>query len=226
MWGEKLIVAIPTMYLSHLEPIFDNYKAIDLTHVEKIIVFNNSEKVYRSPFEKIFIVNLGQNIGVNPAWNHALLIAKAGKKDLMLLNDDVMFNSDFFTKTHEALEDNRQFAVVCPETSKTRGDFYGGPSQYISRRYTSMRRRVGWAFTINRDFVKNIPLMPESMTIFFGDDWIWHFTDQKWVKDNSNLIFHSIGKTTRKHKDLRARYRSDKQIFTFMLEKIKNENTG
>ena len=220
-----MIVAIPTMYLNHLDDLLSRTKEIDFSSVEKIFIFNNTENNYNIPNEKFHVFNLGRNIGVNAVWNHALKIAAIKNSNLMLLNDDVIIKNDFFSKTQEALDDNSKYPVVCPFTVNIKSDLYSSHKSVIDKRYILIRRRIGWAFTINKNFISKIPLMPDSMSIFFGDDWIWHFTGGLWVKDNDNVIFHTIGRTTRKHKDLRARYSSDKKVFRFFMEKIKNENT-
>lgn len=220
-----MIVVIPTMYLKHLDNFFDSYEKIDLTHVEKILLFNNSKNNFDIKFEKIKVFNLGRNIGVNPVWNHGLKIAESENSDLMLLNDDVLFKPDFFTKTYFALEENRNFGVVCPVSLRTKHEFELWENPEIKDKYSMMRKRNGWAFTINKLFIPKIPLMPHSMEIFFGDDWIWHFTRQLWIRDETNPIFHSVGLTMKKNKKLRARYHIDKNLFLLMLEKFKSENT-
>lgn len=220
-----MIVVIPTMYLNHLDNFFENYESIDLTHVEKIILFNNSDKNYEVKFKKFHILNLGENIGVNAVWNHGLKIAEVNNSDLMLLNDDVLFKPSFFSKTFQALEENRHFAVVCPFTMRTKEDFNLGFNPDIEPRYSMMRKRNGWCFTINKSFIPKIKLIPKEMEIFFGDDWIWHFTRQLWVRDNRNIIYHQVGKTMAKNKELRAKYHNDKTHYKAVLEKIKSENT-
>lgn len=200
-----MIVVIPTMYISHLDNFLGYLSYFDLKSVEKIFVFNNSERNYVNDNHNslVHIFNLGGNIGVNLVWNHGLKIAEVLNTDVMFLNDDVLFKSDFFSKTQEALEYNRAFAVVCPYTS-IREDFDIGFMPDCKDRYSMMTKRNGWCFTINRRFIPKIPLIPSNMKVFCGDDWIWTFTNQLWVKDNKNIIYHQVGKTLKKNRDLRA----------------------
>lgn len=215
-----MIVVIPTMHIEHLNSLLDDLHLIDLFFVEKIFIFNNSNNNLSVSDSKVYVFNLGENIGVNPVWNYGLKIAEALDQDIMLLNDDVYFKKDFFSKTEEALRQNECFSVVCPYTAKSKEDFDIGFNPEYQNRYHMMMKRNGWCFTINKKYISNIPLIPSDMKIFCGDDWIWHHTKQLWVKDYENIIYHQVGRTMKRNRKLRALLREDKKTFA---ENIKQQ---
>lgn len=216
-----MIVVIPTLNLNHLNDFFSDIENVDLDSVDRFFVFNNSVKKWNSSNSKIHVINLGKNMGVNYVWNQGLQIALQKNMDLMLINDDIVFKPNFFKKTQEALDKLKSPVIVCP---KTTNQFFKFDNAVFKGRnkYSKLYKRQGWAFTISRDTIPLIKRIPEELNIFFGDDWIFHFTKNLWVIDHSNVVFHFVGKTMATNPEKRRLLEYERQIFKEKIKGLEN----
>lgn len=96
------------------------------------------------------------NIGVNPAWNMG--VEKARNDDVVILNDDYIFDLEFFS---EVVKLKDEYAMLAINPDKTVTDIVD-----IDRRPDGF----GCAFFINR---KNYVTIPDNLKIYFGDDWLF-----------------------------------------------------
>lgn len=214
-----MFVLIPTLELSHIEVFFREFENYDVSTVDKFLIFNNSGRYFDYLHPKVEVFTFRNNAGVNYCWNRGLAIAKNENKDLMFLNDDVKIKPDFFIKTQEALDNKSFMSVICPITTNDLKEFKN--YSFDKRvRFRRMKKREGWAFTIRKEVIPNIRPIPEDLKIFFGDDWLWLMTHGRWIKDFSNVIYHSIGKTMKKHPEIRAILNEERRIYTLELEKL------
>lgn len=223
---KRLSVVIPVM---RWDLVLDLLKDIESnTRIpEKVMLINNSKTP--SDFPKAFsfnteILDFGKNIGVNAAWNYAF--KNCGDSHLSILNDDIRICQYFFEMTQEGLEADAKIGVVCPETvgdlEKSRDRCFAGLD------LRPMHKREGWAFTVRADLKRHLPLIPDELFVFCGDDWIWTWAHELgfvWMKDFSNVIYHRIGGSLREkeNRPLRALLRKEKQAYSRLIREAINE---
>lgn len=214
-----MLVLIPSLELSHLEEFFNEFENYNINPVDGFLIFNNSGNYFNHSHSKVEVFNFRRNMGVNYCWNRGLELAKKLNKDLTILNDDIKIKSDFFLKIQDCLNFNGFMSVICPMTINSLEAFN---NNFINgdRSFKRMKKREGWAFTIRKEVIPDIRLIPEDLKIFFGDDWIWRETKCRWIKDCSNIIYHSIGQTMKKHPDIRAILSEERRIYLSELEKL------
>lgn len=221
-----MYVLIPTMNLEKAKILVDSL--LNQTIVpEKIFVVDNTENQDES-YQKSFcssckvinyyksncsIVSFGKNIGVNAAWNYGLKQAKKNNVHLAILNDDIEIENTFIEESILTFYENIHFGVICPYTKKTREEKV---KKYKDYKFHLMSKKEGWAFVINRRLVKELPYIPKELFIFFGDDWIYYFSNKLgvfWVKNMNIHILHEVGFTLKKNKDLRRKLEYERVIY-------------
>jgi len=187
---------------------------------DKVFILNNSGKEYTndlSPYG-VNVVNFEENIGVNAAWNVGLEFARIQSSHLSILNDDILIKEDFFKRINLLLSIRSllDVPIFCPSTTHDKALFDRTEVSCYPSRTHYMRRKEGWAFTIRDRFAKTIRPIPKELFIFCGDDWIWNETVKygtKWVKDERNIIYHTVGATLKNNPKLRALLKHEKRIF-------------
>lgn len=218
------IAIIPTM---DMDRCLDLVYSITQCHIkpDRIIIINNSGRTfaYLSPHrsknhQHITVHNCAKNIGVNAAWNIGLKLAREQSSHLSILNDDILIKEDFFKRINLLLSIRGMFdvPVFCPSTTHDRVLFDRTKTNYYPSRTHFMKRKEGWAFTIRDRFVEKIKPIPKELFVFCGDDWIWNETvryGKRWVKDERNIIYHTVGGTLKKNPKLRALLSEEKRIF-------------
>lgn len=213
------IAIIPTM---EMDRCLDLVYSISQCHVkpDRIIVINNSGQAYTEDLSphNVIVCNYVENIGVNAAWNIGIKLAREQSSHLSILNDDILIKEDFFKRINLLLSLRGMFdvPVFCPSTTHDRALFDRTEVNFYPSRTHYMRRKEGWAFTIRDHFVKSIRPIPKELFVFCGDDWIWNETVKygtKWVKDERNIIYHTVGATFKKNPKLRALLKHEKRIF-------------
>jgi len=153
-------------------PVSDIFKFIPLNHVVKVVHYSKTGLVNES-------LNLGR---------------KYISKDcefVSFLNDDVVLLPCFFQRNLELFE-NKKCGVAVPRTVHSMDKMIKGK---VAPRI--LAKREGWAFTIRKKLLDDIPPIPcKRIATFHGDDWIWYYTSPKgnlWFKDMGNVIYHHIG---------------------------------
>lgn len=156
-------VIIPTMWKStRLLGMLHRLYGSD--HVDEIIIIDN-DKDSRFSFEnkKIRLLEQGENIFVNPAWN--LGVKESKNENICILNDDVTFNVDeVFNVANLVLKDHPTSCLgVHPISYKGYDD--------IPKVAEGSAIGQGWGCCI---FLKkeNWVDIPEQIKIWFGDNWI------------------------------------------------------
>ena len=104
--------------LACLESVLVNISHLPHLLIEIIIIDNNSsdktvEIVKNLKYEKIHIFQNSENLGFTKAVNQG--IKKATGKYIYLLNPDTISSKDCISKLHNYLENNSEFAAVCPK---------------------------------------------------------------------------------------------------------------
>ena len=153
-------VIIPTLWRSrHIISLVDQLLSWDKL-LEIILIDNNpNSRPPDFPINRCTVLNFGENIYVNPAWNEGAKRARG--RFLMICNDDISFEP----KSLNGLFEKFRLSTVYGLHSRsfdysgsliTDNDFYVG---------------FGWGCLMILE-TKNYPFIPNDMKIFRGDDWI------------------------------------------------------
>ena len=154
-------VIIPTIWKS--EYTLDLLKAYqDSDLVQEIILINNAPKETPSNFVEYskIVHHKTKNIYVNPAWNLGVEMAK--NENMLISNDDVLFDVDAALAHVKSLEDYGAIGVNPISYDQKPTKFALENKHYITK---------GWGCLI---FVKKSKWVdiPNDLKIWFGDDWI------------------------------------------------------
>jgi hypothetical protein len=153
---KKLSIVIPTLWLvDFFKSTLEKLHGCEL--VDEIVIISNSKnRLDLSHLSKVKILQMSSNIGVNPAWN--IGVAHASNDDVLVINDDYIFDLEFLNKVIE-LKDDYAMLAVNPDKQAT---------EVVS--ITKRPDGFGCAFYINK---KDYATIPEDLKIYFGDDWLF-----------------------------------------------------
>ena len=172
-------VVIPTMWRH--APFCDFLSQVcDHAHVNDVIIINNDQDLTPTHpalvHEKVKMVNLGQNLFVNPSWNLGVYM---GEADIMCLqNDDIQFDCDIYQKVSEFVQPHMGLISLSGEPAQSdqidfrlwQGDSMFGCGQLM--------------FFHRQQFVQIDP----ELKVYCGDNWLfdhmWHVTGQNYMIHN------------------------------------------
>lgn len=195
---------------------------------KKLIVIDNSEKNYLPP--KGVTDNIDTEVysfsprkKVNESWK----IGFENSKDadiVSVLNDDIIVSKYFFEKILITFNGVTDAAIVSPYTrvpNNIRGTrckagpiYFADTSSPLSNRIMHIEFRQGWAFSIRRDILDKIPPIPERLSMFCGDDWLFLWSVNlgfKWYLMLDNRCFHYTGTSVKKIEFLKRTVLREKQ---------------
>jgi len=168
----KMSIVIPTMWKSiKLEILLNNLHNCD--RIGEILIIDNdhiSKNVNIDNYNKVVYVKMDQNIYVNPSWN--LGVSKSNFEIVALLNDDILFDVNFFNQLSVADET----IIGVSEQS------YKDPSDTIFRLEETDNRNWGFGCMIifNKKYYVQIP---EELKIWCGDDYLFrNFKNKSIIK--------------------------------------------
>ena len=218
----KIDVIIPVIRKDLLKLLIDDFKGQSLLPAHVLVIDNSgttdSTEYTDMPFP-VTRVAQSKNIGVNASWNLGIGIC-LNCDAVAILNDDIRISVDFFKKIAAVLNLVPDAAVVCPQTLPETDCFLQNPHQETGR-IIPMRKREGWAMSIRRDILDQIPPIPDSLRTFCGDDWFWYWTvvrlKKYWVKDLSNIIYHHVGASMVENLNIRAALKAEKAEFARII---------
>lgn len=169
-------VIIPTMWRF---PTFESFihTLIHCDLVGEIIVISNDNIKKPINFEatnstKLIVIDLDSNIGVNPAWNTGIEIAKYD--NICLMNDDIIFDIGVFEKVLPYLKKASTGVVgISPGVKEfNQPPFIDGNIQ-IKAWNNEHTYGFGCLMFINK---KNYIPIPEGLKIYFGDDFLFNIS--------------------------------------------------
>jgi hypothetical protein len=212
----KYSVIIPTLWKSNRigKLLFDLIKC---EYVDEIILIDNGGKFfeYFEALDKVKLVQTGENIYVNPAWN---LGVKLAKNDLIaLLNDDINFNPNIFgVITNDIL---LEYGIIGQSEFNYKVNNSDEP---ILEKWTGKVRDWGWGCLILFD-KKNWIDIPDDIKIWYGDDYIFKCNlAQKSTLKNFNI--ETEMSTTSDEKEWDERKKEDYNNFINYLQYGKTTN--
>lgn len=162
----KFSVVIPTLWKSdRIHKLLDDLIKCD--NIDEIILIDNSNQYYDfydNVLGKINLIQPGENIYVNPAWNLGVKMSKSYY--IALLNDDISFNVEIFEflKVHTM---DRFGIIGMDKTNYDTVDFKPKLNKETDRR----TQRFGWGCFILFDRRYWIDI-PDNLKIWYGDDYI------------------------------------------------------
>ncbi len=163
---EKYSVVIPTLWKSNRigKLLFDLIKC---EFVDEIILIDNAGKFFENfeALDKVKLVQVEENMYVNPSWNLGVMVAK--NDSIALVNDDINFNPNIFgVITKEILS---EYGIIGQSEFNYKGKNSDEP---ILEKWTGKVRDWGWGCLIMFD-KKNWIDIPENIKIWYGDDFIF-----------------------------------------------------
>jgi hypothetical protein len=162
----KYSVIIPTLWKSNrIHKLL--WDLIKCQYVDEIILIDNAGKFfeYYEALDKVKLVQVEENIYVNPAWNLGIKIAK---NDLVaLINDDINFDTTIFgVITKDILS---EFGIIGQSEFNYKVNNSDEP---ILEKWTGKVRDWGWGCLIMFDKTNWIDI-PDDIKIWYGDDFIF-----------------------------------------------------
>lgn len=180
-------IVIPTMWKS--ATLIDFLHKLTLTDlVTNIVIINNDYKnTPRSDIlfhHKINMVDFGENIYVNPAWNYGVAISE--NENVCLMNDDISFDTLLFKRVKEFVEQTNDVGSI----GFSPGAVYLNQPQHTSNNidfieHYSGQDLLGYGCLI---FVKKSLWrhIPDELKIYCGDAFI--FDRSIWLNLKNYLI--------------------------------------
>jgi len=205
---DKFTVICPTLWLSESFPKFLP-KLVECDLIDEILIINNNKRFTPTiaPHEKLKVCTPEENLGVNKSWNIGVVSAKNNK--LAIINDDVVFNTDVFE-------------YMLPHVSEDKGliglNLNTEPSSY--ELVKTEHRYFGYAclFFIHKS---NYSQIPESLKIYFGDDWLFESTKKRGLINYYLQGFKIEGELSQTSKYFYSEYFSkEKEIYNLEINKL------
>lgn len=162
----KYSVIIPTLWKSkRIHKLL--WDLIKCDYVDEIILIDNAGKYfeYYEALDKVKLVQVKENIYVNPAWNLGIKIAK--NELVALVNDDINFDTTIFgVITKDILS---EFGIIGQSEFNYKANNSDEP---ILEKWTGKVRDWGWGCLIMFDKTNWIDI-PDNIKIWYGDDFIF-----------------------------------------------------
>jgi len=163
----KYSIIIPTLWKSNrIHKLL--WDLIKCDYVDEIILIDNAGKYfeYFEALDKVKLVQVEENIYVNPAWNLGIKIAK---NDLVaLINDDINFDTNIFGVIDENILNT--FGIVGMGEGNYKDKIDESKGLYLNIWNTNIND-WGWGCFIMLN-KKNWIDIPDNIKIWYGDNFI------------------------------------------------------
>jgi GT2 family glycosyltransferase len=168
----KFSVVIPTIWKGEeinklLTSLYECDKVADV-----ILINNDKSKTINFPKnDKLNYIEPETNLFVNPSWNLGVKLAKYD--NIIISNDDVLFNVEYFTNILEYLASQasslESFGIIGMGSDNY--DLEEDFENASIRPYSNSYNKGGWAclFAFHKNSWKDIP---ETVKIYYGDNFI------------------------------------------------------
>jgi glycosyltransferase involved in cell wall biosynthesis len=185
----RFSVTMPTMWrcLDLTEKLLTNL--IEHPLVGEIHLINNDR--LRTPewdllnHEKINMMSMYENIGVNPAWNMG--VEQSKYEFLAILNDDIVFDPKLFDKLTEQLSpDTGAYGIINGWESQGQPVTTDGSIDFLKWQPGMCIHCFGQAFFMHKN---NWPKIPEELILNFGDTVVFH---HQLANSRDNYLIYNI----------------------------------
>ena len=207
---EKYSVIIPTMWRVAAQFVDFLQTLCDTKSVGEIIIIDNDISK-RPPAavlsnSKINLLNFGQNIYVNPAWNMGVDLSRNDR--LCIVNDDVVFDTAVFQHLQDRLSGDVGLFGLCPGVA----DFNQIPVTDGNIEIVPWSGQHTYGFgCLMFLHKKSWTRIPKGLDIYFGDDFIFNL---QLTQGKKNYLI-----TNMKHFTQFAATTSDSNLTSGFLER-------
>lgn len=209
---------IPTLWkCDKLNESINQFITADIPNSELIIIDNSSEEKNLSTKQKITVVEPGHNIGVNPAWNLGVEIAK---NDLIcLLNDDITFNFKTLKTNLSTIEIMSPECVIGFDANENFSDELNDDLEIFHFKKAPCRSLgFGCMMILSK---KNYIKIDERMKVFCGDDLIYWWNNDKHGRTIYNITnFKVTGYLSFTSKDYEDLMQKEVDIFQEVVRNL------
>lgn len=172
--SKKISVVIPTMWRCADVTKMELMNIISSDLVDEVIIIDNDPD--RRPDHeilndsKITISSMTKNIGVNPAWNMGVKIAK---NDIVCIaNDDIVFDPRLFNKIVDKITTaSGPHGIINGDPKLGQPVTTDGSISFVDWKPGDIIHCFGQLMFVHKSSWVDIP---EELVIAFGDDWIIH----------------------------------------------------
>jgi hypothetical protein len=219
----KLSVIIPVVQVNLFNNLLEQIKR-NTRIPDEFIIIDNSLKHLSRPDTKgreLHFIVPEKRMTVNESWRHGFSLVDKNTDLISVLNDDIIINNNFFYKIENVFRTNLKASIICPRTV-SRSDLK--KERPKMNRTKEMVKREGWAYTIRKRFLDSIPMIPEDLKTYYGDDWFWFHSKRLgfvWLKMIDNLIFHYKSTSVNKL-GFSKTIKLENEIFKREVNKFKN----
>lgn len=162
----KFSIVIPTLWKSQrIHKLLDDLIKCD--NVDEIIIIDNNSSYYHyydTILDKINLIQMKDNIYVNPAWNLGVKIAK--NYYIALINDDINFNTNIFDFLNPYKLD--RYGIIGMDSTNYNTII---ESPKLLKEDNRPKQRFGWGCMIIFDKKYWIDI-PDNIKLWYGDDFI------------------------------------------------------
>jgi len=198
----KYLVGIPCLYgVEHTREAIDSVIKTPNTHL--LLIDNGSEISvkdliydYALKNENVSVIHNKENIYVNPAWNQILTYFLDSECDrLLIMNSDLVLQSQWNFVLNSYLDEFKNDIPV-PFISNDRKtvDYCYPLFDGTYKAIEVTEGTPGVLIVINKEHASNIYPIPETIKVWFGDNWIYEGLRKlgyKTVVLNNLIAYHS-----------------------------------
>jgi hypothetical protein len=224
----RYLVGIPMLYgADHCREAIES--VVHKENVDVLLIDNGAEQRVKDviygyeDLENVTIIQNRENIYVNPAWNQ--IIDHFLKNDydyLLIMNSDLILHKDWKNVLDKYLTLYWD-RIPVPEITSDRNKLHKDIS-LDSNSHEVFEGTPGVLIILNRFHAKNIYPIPETIKVWFGDNWIYEglrkICKQTMVLDNL-IAYHSGSQTVSRVKGISELIEQDK----IEWEKLQQGNT-
>lgn len=183
----KYSVVCPTMWRAEWFPFFANWLAAQ-DYIHEVIVIDNDKSLFDTisqdfTFHKdIKLLHQRENIFVGAAWNLGVEVAE--KDDIIIMNDDVVFTSDFVNQVEKIKEVDPSAGLIGCHLSHL-----NTPELRLVQKLSQRNTGLCCLFYMHR---KDYVPIPPSLKVFYTDDWLVTWCQYRKQSIYSVPVFGSV----------------------------------
>lgn len=137
------------------------------------------------------IVTPVKPLGINASWRLGFQLARNFQL-ICMFHDDILISFDFFRKIQQASSIRPMASVYIPSVEKDAKKL--NKFMYTNAICESTNNHQGFCFVLRGEFLRDLPVIPATLTTYFGDAWIYFWTSnvwrRPWVKLTNVLAYH------------------------------------
>lgn len=196
----KILVGIPVLTgpehtREAIESVLD-YSGADLLIIDNGSGLDMKEMLSRFNNTRIYCIENPVNIYVNPAWNQIIKhFLERDYDQLLIMNSDLILCPDWYEviKKHSELFPNH---IAIPNLTNDKSALVKTSGEYLA--VEVFEGTPGVLISLNQEQAKEIYPIPETIKVWFGDNWIYEGLRKKGYRTFvlSNLVGYHSGSQT------------------------------